>query len=43
MKSFDRNKPFNNITNLPPKVNLETVEILKASIEANKLLAELKG
>ncbi|WP_225870857.1 Fic family protein [Pedobacter cryophilus] len=43
MKSFDRNKPFNSIANLPPKVNLESVEILKASIEANKLLAELKG
>lgn len=43
MKSFDKNKPYNNITNLPPKVNLESVEILKASIKANKLLAELKG
>nr|MBC7611855.1 Fic family protein [Pseudopedobacter sp.] len=43
MKSFDRNKPYNSLPNLPPKANLESVEILKISIEANKLLAELKG
>lgn len=43
MKSFDRNKPYNSLPDLPPKVNLESVEILKATIEANKLLAELKG
>jgi len=43
MKDFDKNKPYNTLSNLPPKVNLETVEILKASIEANKILAELKG
>lgn len=43
MKNFDKNKPHNALPNLPPKVNLETVEILKATIEANKYLAELKG
>jgi Fic family protein len=43
MKSFDKHKPYNSLPNLPPKVNLESVVILKASIEANKLLAELKG
>ncbi|MBK0382049.1 Fic family protein [Pedobacter sp. SD-b] len=43
MRNFDKNKPYNALPNLPPKVNLETIEILKASIEANKILAELKG
>ncbi len=43
MKNFDKNKPYNALAPLPPKANLESVEILKASIEANKLLAELKG
>lgn len=43
MKKFDKNKPYNALPPLPPKANLESVEILKASIEANKLLAELKG
>lgn len=43
MKQFDKDKPYNSLPNLPPKVNLETVEILKITIKANKLLAELKG
>lgn len=43
---FDRNLPFNDLPDLPPKVNkanLETPDIFKATIRANKLLAELKG
>ncbi|OGU54451.1 MAG: addiction module protein [Ignavibacteria bacterium RBG_13_36_8] len=40
---FNRKKPFNELPLLPPKVDLETKEILKAAIEANKALAELKG
>lgn len=40
---FDRNLPFNNLPNLPPKANLETTAIFKETIRANKLLAELKG
>ncbi len=39
----DKNSPFNNLPDLPPKVNLETADIFKATIKANKLLAELKG
>jgi Fic family protein len=40
---FDKDSPFNELPNLPPKINLDTVVILKATINANKLLAELKG
>lgn len=43
MSTHDRNKPFNALSDLPPLTELETVEILKLTIEANKLLAELKG
>jgi Fic family protein len=43
MNKFNRNLPFNQLPNLPPKETLETVEILKLCINANKLLAELKG
>jgi Fic family protein len=43
MKTFDKNLPYNDLPNLPPKVNLETTAIFKATIRANKLLAELKG
>lgn len=40
---FDKNLPFNDLPDLPPKINLETPDIFKATIKANKLLAELKG
>lgn len=40
---FNKNLPFNELPNLPPKVSLETPEIFKATIKANRLLAELKG
>ena len=40
---FDKNIPFNDLPDLPPGVNLETPEIFKLTIKANKLLAELKG
>ncbi|MFN8282826.1 MAG: Fic family protein [Chitinophagales bacterium] len=39
----DKDKPFNMLLDLPPKANLETIELLKLTIKANKLLAELKG
>lgn len=42
-KEFHRDLPFNTLPDLPPAVNLETPEIFKATIRANKLLAELKG
>ncbi|WPO82774.1 Fic family protein [Chryseobacterium sp. JJR-5R] len=40
---FNKNKPFNELPDLPPKNNLETPAIFKSVIKANKLLAELKG
>jgi Fic family protein len=44
MSWTERNKPYNEIPDLPPDgVNLESVPILKAINKANKYLAELKG
>lgn len=37
------NQPYNILPPLPPEKNIETPEVLKASIAANRLLAELKG
>lgn len=42
-RKFDKHLPFNTLPDLPPKTNLETPEIFRATIRANKLLAELKG
>lgn len=39
---FDRSKPYNNLSSLPPNEFLETHEILKKAIEAHRSLAELK-
>jgi Fic family protein len=41
--SFNKDIPYNSLPDLPPKANLETSEIFKLTISANKLLAELKG
>jgi len=41
--AFDKNSPYNSLPDLPPNVDLETPEIFKLTIRANKLLAELKG
>lgn len=40
---FNSNNPHNDLPDLPPKINLETPTILKATIKANRLLGELKG
>jgi len=40
---MNQNRPYNNLPLLPPEVELENSEILKAAIAANKALAELKG
>lgn len=40
---FNKEIPYNDLPLLPPKVELETKEILKGAISANKSLAELKG
>ncbi|MCB1111800.1 MAG: Fic family protein [Chlamydiales bacterium] len=42
MPVFVSDKPFNDLPLLPPKANLESPVILKACIEANKELAQLK-
>lgn len=41
--AFDRNKPFNELPLLPPKVELDTKPVLKKVISAGRALAELKG
>lgn len=41
--SYHRDLPYNVLPDLPPGVNLETPEIFRLTIQANKLLAELKG
>lgn len=41
--NFNIDLPYNNLPDLPPKANLETPEIFRLTIQANKLLAELKG
>lgn len=43
MSPFNRDIPYDALPSLPPAVELETPEILNASIRANRLLAELKG
>ncbi len=40
---FNREHPFNALQDLPPPADLETPEIFRATIQANRLLAELKG
>lgn len=42
MKSFDPEKPYNELPLLPPAIDLETPLILKACIGANRELAKLK-
>ena len=40
---YNASKPYNSLPKLPPKIELETKEILKASILANRALAKLDG
>src|SRR5919198_3827467 len=40
---FSPDKPFNQLPDLPPKVELETPRVLKAMTRASRALAELKG
>ncbi len=40
---YNKEKPYNDLPLLPPKADIETKEILKAAIDANRSLAELKG
>lgn len=43
MTAFDPNKPFNDLPPLPPRIEVETRDILKQTIPAERALAELKG
>jgi Fic family protein len=40
---FRPDKPFNQLPDLPPKAELETTRVLKATTRASRALAELKG
>jgi Fic family protein len=40
---FRPDKPFNQLPDLPPRVELETARVLKATTRASRALAELKG
>lgn len=40
---FNKDKPYNDLPLLPPRNELESIEILKTAINANKAVAELKG
>jgi Fic family protein len=40
---FSPDKPFNDLPDLPPQVELETPRVLKATTRASRALAELKG
>ena len=41
--TYHPEKPFNDLSPLPPKVEFETTSILKKTITASRALAELKG
>jgi len=41
--AYNPQKPYNELPPLPPKVDVETKDILKKAIEAARMLAELKG
>ena len=43
MRKFDRKIPYNDLPLLPPKVDIETKEILRKTISAGRALAQLKG
>jgi len=43
MKSFNKFRPYNDLPLLPPKVELETKEILTKTIRASRALAQLNG
>lgn len=43
MSDFNRNIPYNDLPLLPPKSNLETVNVLRKTIKASRALANLNG
>jgi hypothetical protein len=40
--TFDKTIPYNDLPDLPPKVDIETTAVLKMAIRANKAMAELR-
>jgi Fic family protein len=42
-RDFHSDIPFNSLPDLPPAEQVETLEVMKATVEANRLLGELKG
>ncbi len=40
---FDAKKPYNDLSLIPPKIDLETKDILIQALKSHKILAELKG
>lgn len=43
MKKFNRNIPYNDLPLLPPKADIETKSILRKTISAGRVLAQLNG
>ena len=43
MNAFKRDKPFNDLPDLPPKADMESRAVLKKAIRAHKALAKLAG
>lgn len=43
VKNFDRKIPYNDLPLLPPKVDIETKEVLRKTISAGRALAQLNG
>ncbi|MDE0471927.1 MAG: Fic family protein [Ekhidna sp.] len=43
MNDFDRNKPYNSLPPLPPKIDLESAKVLRKTISASRALAQLNG
>ena len=43
MSKFNRDLPYNNLPLLPPKIDIETKEILRKTISAGIALAQLNG
>ena len=43
MRKFNRKTPYNDLPLLPPKVDIETKEVLRKTISAGRALAQLNG
>lgn len=43
MAHFNRTIPYNNLPALPPETNLETTKVLRKTIDAGRVLAQLNG